>query len=186
LTVTLPDLPGVWRRSLLASPDGSRDTTTTVLWVQGPTLYADLRLGERLEGFAGGLVLANGVFEWCRRIDLSPPDPSGDRGRLSFDGDVLVEDGVNVPYVERWHRLPNSTGLSGGMLLSRPGAEAVLVRAGAYVGYATSEPEISIGRVDGAGWEVGWSSRSELVGERRILGVATGWRISFSEGEGLS
>jgi hypothetical protein len=196
LTVTLHDLPGVWRRSLLAWPDGSSDTTTTVLWVQGPTLYADLRIphAERegyggqgaapLEGFAGELVLTDGVFEWCRRIDLSPPGPYGDRGRLAFAGDVLVEDGVEVSYSEHWRREPGSVGPSGAKLLTRPGAEALLVRAGSYIAYATSGPEISIGRLDGDGWVVGWSSRPELVGERHPL-EAGGWQVSYTEGEGL-
>jgi hypothetical protein len=118
LTVTLNDLPGVWRRSLLAWPDGTRDTTTTVLWVQGPTLYADLRQGVPHEGAA------------------------------------------------------------------RQGAEALLVRAGSYIAYATSEPEISIGRLDGDGWVVGWSNRPELLGEPRPL-EPRGWQVSYTEGKGL-
>jgi hypothetical protein len=199
LTVALHDLPGVWRRSLLVRPDGSSDTTTTVLWVQGPALYADLRLPHPdrpatdsghapVEGFAGELVLTDGVFEWCRRIDLSPPGPYADRGRLAFTGDVLVEDGVEVCYAEHWHREPDSIGPSGAKLLIRPGTEALLVRAGSYIAYATSGPtsgpEISIGRLDGDDWVVAWSSRPELVGERRPLD-AGGWRVSYSEGEGL-
>src|SRR5262245_47539272 len=36
-------LPGLWIRSLIAWPDGRRDTTTQVFWLQGPGFFADLR-----------------------------------------------------------------------------------------------------------------------------------------------
>jgi hypothetical protein len=37
------DLTGLWRRSLLVWPDGRRDTTTQVLWLQGLCAFGDLR-----------------------------------------------------------------------------------------------------------------------------------------------
>ncbi|MCW2601236.1 MAG: hypothetical protein JWM02_3065 [Frankiales bacterium] len=36
-------LVGRWQRSLLATARGHRDTTTDVSWLQGRTLYVDLR-----------------------------------------------------------------------------------------------------------------------------------------------
>jgi hypothetical protein len=51
--ITMDALPGLWRRSLLAWADGRRDTTTRVHWLQGPSLYADLRQPEARPSFAG-------------------------------------------------------------------------------------------------------------------------------------
>ena len=36
-------LRGLWTRSLIAWPDGKRDVTTQVAWLQGTGLFADLR-----------------------------------------------------------------------------------------------------------------------------------------------
>jgi len=193
VTVSLEQLPGVWRRELLAWPDGRRDTTTTVLWVQGPTFYADLRQGtDGQEGFAGELVLAGGVFEWCRWLDLSPPGPYGDRGRLAFDGDVLVEDGADVSYVERWRRLPRSTGISAALHLTRPGEEAVLVRAGAYLAYVLGVPgaqdcEIHICVDQTIEWSsvpgcLGGRFDPVLDGDRMTLGTEH-WQVQAAEGD---
>ncbi|MEP2828525.1 hypothetical protein [Parvibaculum sp.] len=131
---TLPDpsletMPGLWRRSLLAWPDGRRDTTSFVNWLQGPGLYIDLRQPEgrpdfsgmtslaalspdammwlaAQEGFAGELVEEDGFFEWRRDIDFQPQAIYSDRGRLWNEGDVMVEEGKDIPYIEHWHREP--------------------------------------------------------------------------------
>jgi len=123
----LPDLRGLWRRSLIERPDGSRDTTTWVRWLQGDTRFADLRqpiplraFGRlsgraqlsredclwlaRQEGFAGQLSYADGFYEWHRRIDFQPPSKRADAGALQWEGDVLVERGRDVAYLEHWHR----------------------------------------------------------------------------------
>lgn len=39
----IADLHGLWRRTLIVWPDGARDTTTRVRWLQGPRAYIDLR-----------------------------------------------------------------------------------------------------------------------------------------------
>lgn len=126
---TIASLKGLWQRSLLAWPDGRQDTTTAVYWLQGPGLYADLRQPAgrpdfagipgldgtdraRLawlagqEGFAGELGFTDGFFEWRRDLDFQPATAFADAGRLWFEGDVLMEEGRDLPYVEHWHRHP--------------------------------------------------------------------------------
>jgi hypothetical protein len=125
---TIADISGVWHRSLIRWPDGRSDTTTSVRWLQTPTLFADLRqpagrpgfseptcLRELTrpqvdwlagqEGFAGELLFDGTFFEWRRQIDLQPAAGVPDAGRLRFEAETLVEEGREVPYVEHWHRL---------------------------------------------------------------------------------
>ncbi|MAU61224.1 MAG: hypothetical protein CMI62_10920 [Parvibaculum sp.] len=126
---SLETMPGLWHRSLLAWPDGRRDTTSFVNWLQGPGLYLDLRQPEgrpdftgqnslsaltpetmmwlaAQEGFAGELVEEDGWFEWRRDIDFQPKAIYSDIGRLWIEGDVMVEEGKDIPYIEHWHREP--------------------------------------------------------------------------------
>jgi hypothetical protein len=123
------DLAGLWTRSLLVLPDGTRDTTTEVAWLQGPGGYADLRQAPgqpdfshvrclddltaadcvwlaTQQGFAGTLRSAEGYFEWGREIDYQPPAVQPDSGRLFWQGDILVETGRYADYLEHWHRAP--------------------------------------------------------------------------------
>lgn len=207
-SAALAELPGAWRRSLLVSPDGRRDTTTAVLWVQGPRLYVDLRqpadgAGPQ-EGFAGELVAEDGFFEWHRPIDMSPPGPYGDRGWLTVPDDgpaeTLVEEGRDVSYAEHWQRMPGSTGVSAALhLTTSSGREGVLVRAGSYLAYAHGVPgdpgrpddEIAIARLDGRGWVIERSSLAHRAG-RAIVPILVGdgvrvgddhWHLNAVEGE---
>jgi hypothetical protein len=124
----IEDLVGLWRRSLIVRGDGSRDDKSWVRWLQGPSDYADLRQPAgrpdfalvnclrdltpthlawmaAQDGFAGTLLAGDGIFEWRRDIDFQPPGPTPDRGRLSGDGDLMIEEGYHSPYVEHWHRV---------------------------------------------------------------------------------
>ncbi|MFF1836304.1 hypothetical protein ACFVXE_19145 [Streptomyces sp. NPDC058231] len=150
---SVPELTGVWHRSLLVDADGHRDTTTVVTWVQGPARYADLRqpaecrrhLGggalsglrfeellalTRQEAFAGRLRRRSDVFHWARSLDFGPVTLP-DAGRLRREGAVLVETGVHVPYLEHW-RPGRTTGPSAACeLLDREtGCAGLLIRAG--------------------------------------------------------
>ena len=123
----IQDLQGLWRRSLIAWPDGARDETTEVRWLQGRRAYIDLRqpapspdfsgrrgLADismddcralaRQEGFAGHLTFDGTCFEWARQIDFQPKSPYSDAGSLWWDGNVLIERGRDVDYIEHWHR----------------------------------------------------------------------------------
>ncbi|MFE9445752.1 hypothetical protein ACFYO2_44090 [Streptomyces sp. NPDC006602] len=159
------DLAGVWRRSLLADDKGSRDTTSTVTWVQGPTRYADLRqridrprpraaesledlsfeqllgLAEQ-EAFAGQLRHVDGAFHWEHAIDFGPAS-SPDAGTLSRHGSTLVEEGVHSPYVEHWHPVAEAGPPYAAVELIHPpsGCRALLVRAGSWFGYARGRRE---------------------------------------------
>lgn len=153
-------LPGLWIRSLIAWPDGRRDTTTQVFWLQGPGFFADLRQPtgapdfsrvRRLadvsdaqltwmatqEAFAGDLQFDGDVFEWDRTIDLQPPGERGDRGRLTFEDRVLIERGEHDSYIEHWHRArePRTSGAAR-LLDETDGCIAYLVRVDSLFMYA--------------------------------------------------
>jgi hypothetical protein len=125
--VQLKELQGSWYRSLIVWPGGKRDATTSVMWLQGPTFYADLRQPmpaadyaavrglrdltaiqvanlARQEGFAGVLVEHPDHFEWMRYIDYQPKPVYSDRGMLEDRGYVMIEQGLDIQYIEHWHR----------------------------------------------------------------------------------
>ena len=152
---------GLWRRLLIALPGEPVDTLTRVDWLQGPSLYVDLRqpagLAGRVharclaeltpaeaallatqEGFAGHLQRDGAMAEWQRTIDFRPC-LLGDRGRLEAFGDLLVEHGIEADYIEYWQREPApADAVSGAALfLSDPDDRPViLVRHGQRFGYA--------------------------------------------------
>jgi hypothetical protein len=121
------DLRGLWRRSLIAWPNGERDDTTQVHWLQGNEVYIDLRQPDTLpnfasrrglaelsfedclalaqqEGFAGRFTFDGEYFEWARQIDFQPKALHSDAGSLRWEGAVLVERGRDIDYIEHWHR----------------------------------------------------------------------------------
>ncbi|MFG1296040.1 hypothetical protein [Xanthobacter variabilis] len=157
----IDDLRGLWRRSLLAYPDGLRDTTTQVRWLQGLTLYADLRQSDirpsfagvrclrdltathmawlsRQEGFAGVLARAGDCFEWRRFLDYQPAAPGVDAGRLWLEDGMMKEEGRDIPYIEHWHREPVEAAPVVGLHLrdELSGAPGVLVVVGTAFMYA--------------------------------------------------
>lgn len=207
----LNDLQGLWRRAYIVWPNGGRDDTTDVAWVQGPTLFGDLRVPAgrpdfahvlRLrdlrfddirwlagqEGFGGRLSFDGRYFEWRRIVDYQPPSGDADAGSLREDGDGMIEIGRDVPYEERWVRPVGAPQRMGALaLLDRAdGRPGFLVWAGEDFAYvrdrATSAPhgrklfdlvaeagsleeaqdlvdcEISIGRIEPAGWRIVRSS----------------------------
>lgn len=124
--VDVKDTLGLWERSLIAWPDGREDRTTFVAWLQGPSLFADLRqpadapsfervaclddlapeqLGwlARQEGFAGHFARSGEAFEWRRAIDFQCTSDAADAGYLAFTDGVLIERGRDIPYIEHWH-----------------------------------------------------------------------------------
>ncbi len=214
--VEISDTFGLWTRSLIAWPDGRRDTTTFAGWLQGPTLFADLRqpveppsfqgvaclndLGPRhfawlarQEGFAGRFVRAGDAFEWQRTIDFQCTSMHSDAGYLVFEGDVLVETGRDIPYIEHWHRASDEVAtLYAARLQDANGCQGYIVRAGGifmYVrdrakplvfngslpdlvaGSTASEArsllncEISLGHVSGNDWIIERSSLPYRVGK---------------------
>jgi len=156
---TIENLTGLWTRSLIAWPDGRRDTTTQVLWLQGPGFYADLRQPEgmpdfsrtrrladvtdeqltwlaRQEAFAGELHFDGDCFEWKRDIDMQPRAARADRGHLRFERDTLVEEGEQAGYIEHWHRSPHHGAVSAARLHASSGHSGYLLRLGPTFVYA--------------------------------------------------
>lgn len=214
-------LAGLWQRTLMAWPDGRRDTETRVHWLQGPSLYADLRqpaectdyraatcLRElrmkhiawlaRQEGFAGALHTRGGFFQWDRTIDFQPAARYADAGRLRFEGPLLIEEGQDIAYVEHWRRKPTAAHPCAAARLRdmETGRIGFVVRVGGRFMIARDRAamlpphrtlsdliagmtrlqdaqdivdcEISLGRLDDAGWLV----------ERSSLPFKKGWRPS--------
>ncbi|MGV8997304.1 MAG: hypothetical protein ACOH12_10205 [Parvibaculaceae bacterium] len=158
---TLGELAGLWRRSLIAWPDGPRDTDTWVNWMQGTQVYLDLRqpavkpdfqdvqglrqldigqvqwLAEQ-EGFAGTLHFDGTYYEWRREIDFQPQAIYSDQGKLWYDGDKVVEEGKDIAYIEHWHREPiDLQPVCALRLMGRAdGARGMLLRVGSLFMYA--------------------------------------------------
>jgi hypothetical protein len=147
-----PALTGLWQRDVMIRPDGSRDETTRVFWLQTRRLFADIRVpADRppaAEGFAGADLLAlarmqgfGGVFEvegdfcrWRREIDYQPPNDEADEATCFFEGEILVEVGVHAPYREDWRRLTPADAPLASWRLEQddrvPGRAGILVVAG--------------------------------------------------------
>lgn len=158
--VEVKDTLGLWERSLIVWPDGQKDTTTFVAWLQGPSLFADLRQPHnppsfddvaclndlqpdhfkwlaRQEGFAGRFASAGDAFEWHRMIDYQCATDTADAGYLSFSDGVLVEQGRDIPYLEHWHRTSSRTlPHFAARLQDQKGIEGFLVQVGDVFMYA--------------------------------------------------
>jgi hypothetical protein len=161
--VRLDDLAGLLHRSLHAFPDGRRDGTTAVTWLQGPGLYCDLRRPPgrpgftgvrgsadlrpahlewmvRQQGFAGRCTQEGDVLRWERTVDLQPAGEP-DEGRVRWEGGVLVEEGLHGQYLERWHPERVAGAAAAARLTDRgSGAAGVLVRVGDAFGHARARP----------------------------------------------
>ena len=62
---------------------------------------------------------------WHRQIDFSPPADARDLGTMRFETqDVVLEDGIDAVYHERWERDPASLGVTWAMRLSQDDAHA--------------------------------------------------------------
>ncbi len=180
-------------------PDGRSDTTTRVTWLQGwqwfvdlrrpaawPGVNADVPVGTTrppaLEAFAGRLVQtcqAPAEFTWQRTVDWSPQSPP-DVGRLNWDGDTLIEEGVLQPYREVWVRTERHSPDDSATVLLRDdaGRDAVLLRSAGFFGFAVGRPskadtrtagmgsdcEIAIGTISDSRWRIRSSTRTETEG----------------------
>jgi hypothetical protein len=124
----VPDaLRGLWRREEIFTPDGYRDTTTLVIWLQTQRFYADIRIpadrpkrfgapgfGDyadaelvalaRMQGFAGVLTTKGDVCSWRRDLDYQPQAATPDEARFEIEGDRMGEFGIHADYTEIWRR----------------------------------------------------------------------------------
>jgi hypothetical protein len=89
---------------------------------------------------------------WRRQIDFSPPDDAADVGTMRFETpDVVLEDGIDAVYHERWERDPASIGVTWAMRLSQRDACAagLLTRhadRNAGTGTHRDAPEVFVAR----------------------------------------
>jgi hypothetical protein len=150
----MTDLPGVWRRDILVGPDGRRDEASAVYWLQGLTLYGDIRQesgaedqGWRMTAFAGRLSERGGVFRWERTLVTPPADGPPDYGRLVWEQEpetgadgILREDGVHVSYWEIWHRIagPSADDFAAELFEPVEGRRGFLVTIGGFVFFGVS------------------------------------------------
>jgi hypothetical protein len=210
----LRDLTGVWRRTLLIDGAGDRDDRLEVVWLQAGSSFVDLRrpaerpsfggiagvtdmTGAQREwatdhqGFAGTLVATDGTFEWRRAIDLQPPGPVPDAGRLRFDSGLLVETGLYADYTEHWRSQAAKTSPAWAMRLrddeDRP---ALLIRVGDHFGWARGrlphatprtdffDCEIALGRITGALWRIAASSLPFREGDSLAPQLAGGMLVT--------
>lgn len=128
LTSVPSEYLGLWRRDSLVQPNGLRDVTTEVYWLQSHGLYVDLRIPagrpdfrgysdlsalppghlewlRKQEGFAGRLSVDGGICHWRRDLDYQPPGVVDDIGQAHFISEsVLLETGVLADYAEIWRR----------------------------------------------------------------------------------
>jgi hypothetical protein len=148
-----PEATGLWRRREITLPDGRRDTTTRVLWLQAPSLFADLRVpadrpvvpGARgfadysaaelarlaeMQGFAGRFEIEGDFCRWRRELDFQPPGGPPDEAHFRIEGDILVETGIHAAYEEIWVReTPPGAALAAFRLV---GGAGILVVAGEH------------------------------------------------------
>jgi hypothetical protein len=162
-TPRIQDLQGLWRRLLITWPNGTRDETTQVRWLQGRSAYMDLRQPAllpafsgkrglldmsmedcaalaRQEGFAGQFRFDGRYFEWTRSIDFQPKPLYSDVGSLWWgDGNVLIEQGRDIEYIEHWHRDDATAIINAAAVTLRGtdcGTKASLLRVGAMFMFA--------------------------------------------------
>jgi hypothetical protein len=159
---SVAELHGLWQRSLIAWPDGRRDFTTEVRWLQADSAFADLRRPSpvqnfshvacledlsqpdclwlaRQQGFAGRFRFDGRHFEWLRSIDFQPQGPCADAGTLRWEGEVLVEEGRDTEYIEHWHRDPRTAMQPSAAIFlehSSTATQAILLHVGASFMYA--------------------------------------------------
>jgi hypothetical protein len=190
--LSLTDMPGLWHRTLLVRADATRDITTWVAWLQGPTLFADLRQpagrpsfvgvralgglsGEQVawlaeqEGFAGRLEQDGEFFVWRRMLDFQPAASMPDSGRLYLDGPIMVEKGRHSPYVEHWQRQDVGSAPCAAAQLRDPvtGCKAILVRAGTAFMYARASASASLPA--GARLSDGLAAAPSLAAARELV-----------------
>lgn len=168
LAVRATDCSGLWRRTLLINSDGSRDTGTDVAWLQGITTYVDTR------GFAGRLGQQGDIFEWQRLIDIEPPGPFPDAGRMRWEADVLIEVGVHENYVEHWVRQDGPAAPCWALFAEN----AILLCAGTQFGWADKS-----GVVLATVGDPQWTALNPHMNGGDLVANGVRWRIEDSEGE---
>ena len=164
----MAECSGLWRRTLLINADGSRDTGTDVAWLQGITAYVDTR------GFAGRLGQCGDIFEWQRLIDIEPPGPFPDAGRMRWEAGTLIEVGVHEDYIEHWVREDGPVVPCWALFLG----DALLVRAGAQFGWA-DDSGVLLDAIGGPRW----TALNPHMNGDDLMANGVRWGVEDSEGD---
>jgi hypothetical protein len=164
----MTECTGLWRRTLLIDSDGSQDIGTGVAWLQGITAFVDTR------GFAGRLNQHGDVFEWQRLIDIEPPGPFPDAGRMRWEASVLIEVGVHQDYVEHWVRQAGPAAPCWALFVQN----AILMRAGAQFGWA-DRSGVVLDTIGGPQW----TALHPHVNGDDLVANGVRWSIEDSEGD---
>lgn len=162
----IPDeFVGAWSRRSIALGSRPPEERAAVLWVQGRSAYADLRVPYNptdpdLECFAGHTTWEEPYLFWGHDLDLAGgPAASTDAGAIEWRGNDLIErgtfviDDLAVPYVEVWHKLPGSKG------------RVVEVTDDGLVHVAVGDHELTVvdRRAAGLGFSAVYRRRGEVV-----------------------
>jgi len=135
---TVPDeLTGCWQRNRIEFADGTGDDTSFVIWLQLPSLMADVRLSAAALALAGRssfsldelrvlaesdsssgattctpVVQGTATASWSSVVGFQPTTAFPEPGLLewSSDGTVMMERAPSGAYVEEWHLLDGSRG----------------------------------------------------------------------------
>jgi hypothetical protein len=134
--VIAAEFTGGWLRVSMSLDGAPPFEDMVVWWLQSASKHADLRVPLTPAGdciaFAGTTVWDPPSLTWIPDLELVPNE-FPDTGVVSWDGEDLLEagsfviDGADVPYVERWQRLPDTAGPL--IALSKPAGR--IVRTGA-------------------------------------------------------
>jgi hypothetical protein len=101
------------------------------------TRLADAAFSRATGGFFGTLDVAASIGHWHRIFDYQPPTGREDRGHLAFEHEVLIERGVEAPYVEHWVREAENNGAMA-LSLAAEAYTACLIAAGEAFMFARS------------------------------------------------
>lgn len=198
---------GVWQRGRVRT-DGGESNDLEVLWIQTPTLYADIRAlranrspasGVTEEGFAGWLAVEGQVCRWHRPIDLKPGAEDADQGAMFLDGKQMIEVGLFRNYLEEYQQIETGgqcfaasrgafTVEAGKVRFASEGVMDILVTAGSYVTQARRDGTSSLrhGRYDAHTGRVDFNL---TVGDPALFAEGSGawtvWSDDVSDRDGL-
>lgn len=187
---------GLWRRRAIWRSDGSRDTSTRVLWFQSPGFHIDLRIpadrpvladaGELALlapvqfgryaaqiAFAGTTVVDGARCEWRPEIAFPQLSSELDAGMMRFDApDLLHETGIDGSYEEAWERIAAGP-VQGRRLVAACGAIAYVLESAGWQAWACGHPQAGFPAT--AQWTEVTFARREGA-RRRVVASNLGWR----------
>ena len=191
-----PWVQGVWQRKSIRT-NGDERREPYVVWVQTPTLYADIRVlrpevnsppGTTSEGFAGWLHVKGQICHWKRPIDLNPRPPDSDQSAMFVNRETMLEIGLFSNFLEEYQRIESAqhcfAASRGAFTVDGATAQfeaqqplEILVCVGSYVTHARHAGTSAVrhGRYDASSGVVNFH---HVVGEPTVLTNGSGcWTV---------